>query len=158
MRRSHVGLALLLSVPVSVLPAQQPTGTELGIAALATASDPAFAGGGGYVAFRPEGRIRIALLTAVGSVSGRTAGRGELAAHFLLTPERRRGVGLYGAAGVAGETAPGRSQGYLLLGVGLEWAPAGRSGWALEAGVAGGFRVALGWRWRQLRRVAVEPP
>ena len=42
-------------------------------------------------------------------------------------------------------------RGYLVLTVGLENALPRRSGWAVEAGVGGGVRVLLGYRWRWLR-------
>jgi hypothetical protein len=57
---------------------------------------------------------------------------------------------MYGLGGVAGQVGRG-SQGYVVLGLGLERAPGGRSGWALEAGVGGGVRVTVGWRWRWLK-------
>ncbi|HSB55661.1 MAG TPA: hypothetical protein VLD58_14975, partial [Gemmatimonadales bacterium] len=77
----------------------------------------------------------------------RLAGRGELLAQFLLSPGRTRGAGLYGLGGVAGQ-AGRRDRGFLVLGLGLEGAPGGASGWFAEAGVGGGARVAAGWRWR----------
>jgi hypothetical protein len=39
-------------------------------------------------------------------------------------------------------------RGYLVLTLGLEASPGGRTGWFLEAGVGGGARIAAGWRRR----------
>ena len=41
-------------------------------------------------------------------------------------------------------------QGYLVVAIGLEGRPGARAGWFVEAGVGGGARLALGYRWRQL--------
>jgi len=40
------------------------------------------------------------------------------------------------------------SRGYLVLTIGLEERPRSSSGWALEAGIGGGVRLGLGYRWR----------
>jgi hypothetical protein len=149
---------LILTGYHGVLPAQEPRGSEIGLGAILVARDPAWVGGGLYGALRPGGKARLAVLTALGVVSGRAAGRGEVLAHFMLTPNRRSGAGLYGSGGVAGQVGGGRDQGYLVLGLGLESAPGGASGWVLEAGVGGGFRASLGWRWRQLRRPGTQLP
>jgi hypothetical protein len=74
-------------------------------------------------------------------------GRGELLGHFLLGPEQRRKPGLYLAGGIAGVVGA-VDRGYLVLTAGVESRPAAGSGWAVEAGIGGGFRVALAYRWR----------
>jgi hypothetical protein len=51
---------------------------------------------------------------------------------------------------VADVESTGDTQGYMVLGLGVESSPGARSGWALEAGIGGGFRIALGYRWRRL--------
>lgn len=146
---------VLLLVASAIAPgrltAQGERGFEAGLQGLAVLQDPEWLGGGGYLAWRPGGKARVALTINGGSVDRRFSGRGELLVHFLLSPERSRGVGLYGLGGVAGVTGP-FDQGYLVLGLGLESAPARRSGWAIEGGVGGGARLSVGWRIRWLAR------
>jgi hypothetical protein len=122
--------------------------TEFGIAGIATASDPALVVAGGYGAIRASRRTRISAGIGAGVSDGRAAWRGELLAHFLLNPTRRSGVGVYGAGGIAAVGGP-VDQGYLVLTLGLEARPGGRSGWFVEAGVGGGARLAAGVRWRR---------
>jgi len=122
--------------------------TEFGVMGIATASDPALVVGGGYGAIRTSQRTRISAGLGAGVSDGRAAWRGELLAHFLLNPTRRRGVGIYGAGGVAAVGGP-VDQGYLVLTLGLEARPGERSGWFVEAGVGGGARLAVGVRWRR---------
>jgi hypothetical protein len=120
---------------------------ELGPQLFAAPRDPALVGGGLFAAVRPGGNARVAA-NLVGAVQDGTAvGRGELLAQFVLGPRQLRGVSPYGLGGIAGETGRGM-RGYLVLGAGLESAPGRRSGWAVEAGVGGGVRLAAGWRWR----------
>ena len=121
---------------------------ELGAQAIGTFSDPVLAVAGGYGAVRTSGRTRISAGLNAGFADGELAWRGELLGHFLLSPEERRKPGFYFAAGLAGvEGTVGR--GYLILTLGLEARPRAASGWAVEAGVGGGFRVALAYRWRR---------
>jgi len=139
-----------LAAPFVPLRAQRLTGFEAGAGvALAVARHTMVAGelGAGY---RPGGQSRLALAVAAGTEDGRGAMRAQLTAQFLVTPAARRGAGLYGGLGVAvagRRGAPG--SGYLALLVGLEAAPgvAGH-GWYAELGLAGGARVAAGWRGR----------
>jgi hypothetical protein len=145
----HVLAALLaaaLGLGGAPVAAQQVT--EFGVMGIATASDPALVVAGGYGAIRTSGRTRISAGLGVGASDGRAAWRGELLAHFLLNPTRRWGVGVYGAGGLAAVGGP-VDQGYLVLTLGLEARPGGRSGWFVEAGVGGGARVAAGVRWRR---------
>ena len=123
---------------------------EVGVEAVGLAAHPGFAGGGLWVAVRPSERLRLALSALQGDRAG-TAARGELAAHFLLDPGRQRGVGLYAGGGLAVESGPA-GQAWLLATLGLESAPGGRSGWAVELGVGGGVRLLAAWRWRKGRR------
>jgi len=151
-RRGKLAAAfLVLAMPVSAgpLPAQQVL--ELGFHSVATGSDPVFGGGGLYGASRVSDRTRIAV-TLAGGVAGSDAEfRGELLGHFLLSPRKGRGIGLYALGGAALVAGPA-SEGYLVLGLGAEASPGARSGWSLEAGAGGGFRVALGYRWRRFPR------
>ncbi len=135
--------ALLAAAPSAA--AQQ--AWELGVTGMATASDPALVVVGAYGALRTSLRSRVSAAAAAGASGGEAAWRGELLAHFLLNPTRRRGVGLYGAGGVA-VVGGAVDQGYLVLVLGLEARPGTRSGWFVEAGVGGGARLAVGYRWR----------
>ena len=122
---------------------------ELGVQATALAADPGSAVGGVYGALRTSLRTRISVAAAVGGSEGETVVRGELLAHFLLNPTRRRGVAPYVAGGVA--VVGGQAEeGYLVLTLGLESRPGAPSGWVVEAGVGGGARVAVGFRHRWL--------
>lgn len=136
---------------VSVAAAQDLRGYELGLAGVATWSSSTFAGGGLTGALRTGGRTRVVLGLFPGRHSGEFAGRGELSVQYLLTPDRMRGWSFYGLAGLAGVTGP-RGGGDLMLGLGIESAPASRSGWMLEGGVGGGARILVGWRRRWLAR------
>jgi hypothetical protein len=138
-----IGAALGSSRPVA---AQQIL--ELGAQAIGTFSDPVLAVAGGYGAVRTSSRTRISAGLNAGVADSELAWRGELLGHFLLSPEERRRPGFYFAAGLAGvEGAVDR--GYLILTLGVEARPRAASGWAVEAGVGGGFRVALAYRWRR---------
>jgi hypothetical protein len=120
---------------------------ELGIQAIGTASDPALVVAGVYGGLRTSGRTRVSASLGAG-ISGReVAWRGELLGHFLLSPEDRRRAGFYFAGGIAAVEGA-VSRGYLVLTLGVEERPRANSGWALEAGIGGGVRVALGYRWR----------
>jgi hypothetical protein len=41
-------------------------------------------------------------------------------------------------------------QGYVVVTLGVEARPGAPSGWFVEAGVGGGARLAMGYRWRRL--------
>jgi hypothetical protein len=120
---------------------------ELGIQAIGTSSRPVLGVIGGYGAIRTSGRTRLSIGLGAGVSDGDLAGRGELLAHFLLSPEERHKAGFYVAGGVAAVEGP-VSRGYLVLGLGLEDRPRRRSGWAIEAGLGGGVRIGLAYRWR----------
>ena len=122
---------------------------ELGVQATALAANPGSMVGGIYAALRTSSRTRISIGAGVGAALGRAVVRGELLAHFLLNPTRRRGVAPYVAGGVALESEP-VEEGYVVLTLGLESQPGAKSGWFVEAGVGGGARVAVGFRYRRL--------
>ena len=121
---------------------------ELGVQAVFTAADEATFVAGPLIAIRPSPRARLSLGTGVGISEETLAWRAELLGHFLLNPARRRGFGLYGAAGVAASAGP-FERGYIVLALGMESRPGTRSGWTVEAGVGGGVRFAAGYRWRR---------
>jgi hypothetical protein len=128
---------------------------EIGVEAIATSSDPALAVAGVYGALRTSGRTRLSASIGAGISDGTLAWRGEVLGHFLLSPEERRRAGFYFAGGVAAVEGP-VSRGYLVLTAGLEERPRAGSGWAVEAGVGGGVRVAVAYRWRRFPRLGLQ--
>jgi len=151
-KRSLGGLALATVVTIAAgapLAAQRLRAVEAGVGGALTVARHTMAGvevGAGY---RPGGQSRIALALDAGSEDGQAAARAQLTAQFLVTPNARRGTGVYGGIGVAvagRRRSPGR--GYLALLLGLEAAPGRRGGWYAELGLAGGARLAAGWRGR----------
>jgi len=146
MTSSWPSLALVVVMAATVeLQAQQVR--ELGAQVLVATSDPALVTGGIYAALRPSARARLAATVGAGVSDGRAAARGELLAHFLLSPGATRKPGAYVGGGLAGVVGP-VDQGYIVVLAGLESAPGASSGWAVEAGVGGGVRLTAGWRWR----------
>lgn len=147
-RRGTWTLLLLTPLLSSGLKAQQ--GLEYGLHALSTAAAADFLGAGAQVALRPGGRARFVATITPGALDGDFAIRGEVLGQFLLNPRSpRRGV--YAGGGLAGISST-ETQGYVVLLIGIESHPGGRSGWMLEAGIGGGVRVMAGYRWRRLKR------
>jgi hypothetical protein len=142
--RSHELLVAAMVLP-SPVAAQQIR--EIGIQAIGTASDPALGVGGVYGGLRTSGRTRVSASLGAGISDRDLAWRGELLAHFLLSPEERRKAGAYVAGGIAAVEGAVR-RGYLVLTIGIEERPRSSSGWALELGFGGGVRFGLGYRWR----------
>lgn len=138
---------LLLFAPI---PASAQRIREIQVHGLATFAATRFVGGGIGLGIRPPGRLGLLLGASAGAYDRETAGRFEGLAVFRLNPYATSGVHAYGTAGVALLTRRSGSDGYLVLIVGLESRPAGKSGWFLEAGVGGGVRVAAGVRIRRL--------
>ena len=128
---------------------------EMGIQAIGTFSDPVLGVVAGYGALRTLGRTRLSVSLGAGISDSKLAARGELLGHFLLSPEARRKPGFYLAGGVAG-IAGTVDRGYLVLTAGMEQSPGRRSGWALEVGIGGGFRVGFGFRWRHFPAVTTQ--
>ncbi len=120
---------------------------ELGLQGIVLAGEATSVGGGGYWAVRPSARARISLFAGGGRVDGRGFGRGEVLAHFLLAPAKRRGVEPYLAGGLALDHAT-RTDLRIVALLGIEGRPGARRGWIVEGGVGGGWRFAAGWRWR----------
>ncbi|MFN8646919.1 MAG: hypothetical protein U0104_09155 [Gemmatimonadales bacterium] len=148
MRRA--GRLLLLLLAPGPLHAQEPRGVEAGGLGVLLAGRRDFVGGGGTIGWRPGGGVRLQL-AALGGDRGGGAGRGELVGHLLLEPARVGGLGFYAIGGLAG-TFAARARGDLVLGLGIETRPGARVGLALEAGIGGGVRVAVGLRRRWLHR------
>ncbi len=137
--------ALFLGAPLAAQQAR-----EVGVQAVGTASDPELAVAALYAGVRTSNRTRLSASAGLGGSSGELAVRGEIVGHFLLSPAKRRGAGVYFGGGVAAVGGP-LDRGYLVLTAGVEQRPGARAGWAAELGVGGGIRVALGYRWRWLR-------
>jgi len=147
-RGSLVGLALV-TLGGAPLSAQRLSAVEAGAGAALTVARHTLAAvevGAGY---RPGGQSRIAFAFDTGLEDKQMAARAQLTAQFLVTPAARRGTGVYGGIGVAIAGRRGTSgRGYLALLLGLEAAPGRRGGWYAELGLAGGARIAAGWRSR----------
>jgi hypothetical protein len=120
---------------------------EVGVQVTGTWSDPALVVAGVSGAIRTSERTRVSAALGGGVSDGAAAWRGEVLGHFLLAPRRREGVAPYAAGGVSVVGGP-VERGYLVLTLGLEDRPGGRSGWFLELGVGGGARISAGWRRR----------
>jgi hypothetical protein len=124
---------------------------EIGFHATGTLSEPELVVGGLYAGWRPSSRGRIAATAGIGGSDGELAWRGELLGHFLLAPRRRHGLGFYLGGGVAAVGGP-VDRGYLVLALGVESGPGAATSWFAEAGVGGGARLSMGYRWRWLPR------
>ena len=125
--------------------------SDFSVFGIGTFAAEEFVGGGAALGVRPGGRLRLAVLGAVGSEAGSVAGRGEIMAIFHLNPYRRTGWSAYGGGGVAVTVRNGAEGGYILALLGLESRPAGTTGWFVEVGVGGGVRAAAGIRLRRVR-------
>jgi hypothetical protein len=120
---------------------------EIGVQSIAAFADPVAVVGGAYGAWRTSGRTRVSASLGLGIADGELAWRAETLGHFLFSPDEPRRPGFYMAGGIAGAGGPA-TRGYLVVTLGVEQRPQARSGWALEAGVGGGFRLVVGYRWR----------
>ena len=136
------GLALLAASPGA---AQQTW--EIGVQSIAAFSSPAAFVACGYGAWRGSERTRFSAGGGVGIADEKFAWRAEALAHFLFSPNEARRPGFYLAGGIAA-AGGAATRGYLVATLGLEQRPRARTGWALEAGVGGGIRLAAGYRWR----------
>jgi hypothetical protein len=146
---------LLLAIVVLPAPGAAQQIREIGLQAVGTASDPALVVAGVYGGLRTSGRTRVSAGLGAGVSGSELAWRGELLAHFLLSPEERKRAGVYVAGGIAAVEGV-VSRGYLVLTIGIEEQPRSSSGWALEAGVGGGVRIGLGYRWRWFPRIQTQ--
>lgn len=102
-------------------------------------------------AIRTLGSTRIALSIGTGTHGDELTARGEAAIEYLLSPRAAGRPGVYLGGGLAGVLGGGKG-GYLLAYVGVERSPGLPGGWALEAGLGGGFRVRLAYHWRKFPR------
>jgi hypothetical protein len=92
--------------------------------------------------------VRLAALAGIGgawneSESGESY-RIELQGRFHLDPFRNARLGLYGIGGIAANHDPFTAwQSRLVVGAGVEMPAHGRATWAIEAALAGGFRLSV---------------
>jgi hypothetical protein len=138
-----------LLLPVLALQSQPLTATELSLGAAAALARETFVGGELGLARRTSNESRIALALAGGGVDGEAAGRAQLTVQLVVNSFARTGVGLYAGLGAAFSARRGDTgQGYVAILLGVEGTPGRRHGWYAELGLAGGYRVAAGWRVR----------
>ena len=133
---------------ISSTPAHGQQAREVGIQGVVTTSAPLVGVVGPYGALRIAGRTRLSVAAGAGASDSEFAWRAEALGHFLLSPDRRRGWGGYVAGGLAAVGGP-RNRGYIVLTLGAEARPGRASGWLVEAGIGGGVRIAMGYRWRR---------
>ncbi len=152
-RRRCARLALLLAAGPVPLAAQGPVIIEWGVHATATVGDSLRLGGivGPRLALRTPGGTRGAISFGAGVQGDSATARAEGAVEYQLSSRAAGRVGVYFGGGLAGVVGAGRG-GYLLLYVGLERSPGLPSGWAIEAGIGGGFRVRAAYHWRHFPR------
>lgn len=149
--RAGCGLVVAALAASAVLPARAvaQAGYEIQVHGLGTFGSERFLGGGAGVAYRSAGRARLALGVTAGARDSAFAGRGELVVSYHLNPWQAGGVSPYAGGGVAvGATAADVFE-YAVLFVGVETTPGRRTGWFAEIGVAGGVRVAAGFRFKR---------
>jgi hypothetical protein len=140
---ARLALAGLLLVVPSVAAGQRPR--EVGLQLVATTDDPVAVVVGPSVAVRVERRVRVVGTAGLGAQGGDLAWRLEGVAHFHLQPNSPS-VGVYGGGGLA-VAGGARTQGYMVVLLGVETSPGGSGGWSAEIGFGGGFRMAVGYRW-----------
>jgi hypothetical protein len=152
-RRRSARLALLLAAGPLPLAAQGPVIIEWGVHGTATVGDSLRLGAivGPRLALRTPGGTRGAISFGAGVQGDSATARAEGAVEYQLSSRAAGRVGVYFGGGLAGVVGAGRG-GYLLLYVGLERSPGLPSGWAIEAGIGGGFRVRAAYHWRHFPR------
>jgi hypothetical protein len=149
-RPARAGL-LTVVLTANLLMAQgSPRVTEWGIHATLTTADSSRLGlvAGPRFAVRSLGGTRLALSLGAGVRGDRATGRGEAALEYLFSPRAARRLSIYGGGGLAGVVGSGEG-GYLLVYLGVERSPGLPAGWAVEAGLGGGFRVRAAYHWRR---------
>ena len=126
---------------------------EGGVHATATAvlDGPAGLVAGPRFAIRTLGNTRVALSVGAGMRGGEGSARGSFALEYLLAPRAVGRLGFYVGGGLVGVVGNGKG-GYVLTYVGAEQSPGRRGGWAVEAGLGGGFFLRLGYHVRRLPR------
>ncbi len=144
--RDWPGVLLLVVTGTGVeARAQNPT-TFWQVHALGTSASSRFVGAGIGFGRRVGGRLTYQFSLTPGVTRRVLAVRSEGLLAFSLDPARRGGIAPYGGGGMAVLVAKGATDAFLVLVVGLESAPRGRSGWFAELGFGGGVRGSVGWR------------
>jgi len=140
-------LVALLLIVVAVRPAAAQRGWDAQGHVVALGRDSTLVAGGVGAGLRLGRGLRVgATLSAGALTSGGAAGRGEALLAYHVSPPRQGGVGVYAAAGVAGEVHGGETRGLIVALIGVEARPWNGGGWFGEGGVGGGVRVAAGYR------------
>ena len=116
--------------------------------ATGTVNQPVGIVGGFRGALRTVGHTRVALSLGTGVHGEEVSARAEAALEYLLAPRAAGRFGVYLGGGLAGVTGGGHG-GYLLVYAGLERSPGLPRGWAVEAGLGGGFRLRVAYHWRK---------
>jgi len=152
MWRSGAGALLWLGCAASPAAAQRQV-FEWGLHSTITASTDGPAGlvVGPRVALRSLGGTRVALSLGAGFHGDQGSARGEAALEYVLTPRTAGRSSVYLGGGLAGVVGGGNG-GYLMVYVGVERSPGLPYGWAVEAGLGGGFRVRAAYHWRRFPR------
>ena len=147
------GLLVLLWWQPVRLQAQGPVVVEWGLHATATVVDSTRVGlfAGPRLGLRTLGGTRGVVSLGLGVRGDSASARAEAAIEYQLSPRAVRHPGVYFGGGLAGVVGAGRG-GYLLLYVGLEQGPGSPAGWAVEAGLGGGFRLRAAYHWRHFPR------
>jgi hypothetical protein len=154
MWRSGAGALLWLGCAALPVAAQrQGTVFEWGLHSTVTASSDGPVGlvAGPRVALRSVGGTRVALSVGAGFHGDQGSARGEAAVEYVLTPRTAGRSSVYLGGGLAGVIGGGNG-GYLMVYAGVERSPGLPYGWAIEAGLGGGFRVRAAYHWRRFPR------
>ena len=151
MRHAGAGALLLLGCSAAPLAAQrQGMILEWGVHSTVTAATNGPIGLviGPIVALRTVGGTRVALSAGAGFRGDRSSARGEAALEYVLSPRLAGRSTVYLGGGLAGVIGGGKG-GYLMVYAGLERSPGLPTGWAVEAGLGGGFRLRVAYHWRR---------
>jgi hypothetical protein len=124
---------------------------------VATVTAREFVGAGAGLSYRTGGRTRVGLLMSLGSSHGSSggwtlAGRGEALVSYHLNPYKRHGFTPYAGGGISVTLNEEDNTQYILLVLGVESNPGGRTGFFADVGIAGRVRLSAGFQVRTGRR------
>ena len=150
-------LLLLAGFAAAATPLTAQGTFEVQALGVATVTAREFVGGGLGLAYRTAGRTRVGLLMTLGSSQGSDggwgfAGRGEALVSYHLDPYKRHGFTPYAGGGLSVTLNEEDNTQYILLVLGVESNPGGRSGFFADVGIAGGLRLSAGFQVRTGRR------
>jgi hypothetical protein len=151
-RRFGLLTVLLASLPARLI-AQGPLVIEWGVHGTATVVSSVRVGvvAGPRLGVRTLGGTRGVVSFGAGLRGDSASARAEGAIEYQLSSRAAGRMGVYVGGGLAGVVGAGRG-GYLLLYVGVERSPGLPAGWAVEAGLGGGFRIRGAYYWRRFPR------